>query len=209
MTVSQVSLLFKERILSIHPLDQHNDFIIGHAPDCQIHIDSLAVNPHHAKIKYDNHTYTIEKIKTEGESDIRINNKKVESNIHLSDGDHISLGKHTLIFSFDERNEAHELREPEPAEFHATKSGTGWLQYLNGSKMGKTIQIKKNMTNITDEKSEHVALISIRSDGFYISYLKGKRSPKVDQVSIGQKSTKLTTNCQITLGSQKILFYIN
>ncbi len=207
MTVSQVRLLFKDRILSIHPLDQHNEFIIGHSPDCQIHIDSLAVNPHHAKIKYDAHTYTIEKL--EGESNIRVNNKNVETNIHLSDGDHISLGKHTLIFTFDERNEDHKFREPKLTPTIATKSGTGWMQYLNGQKMGKTLQIKKNMTNISDEKSEHVALISVRSDGFYLSYLKGKHSPTVDTVSIEEKSTKLTSNCRITLGSQEILFYID
>ena len=205
--MSQVSLLFKDRILSIHHLDQYNDFIIGHAPDCHIIIDSLAVNPHHAKIVFDNHAYTIEKL--ENESDIFINNKKIESAVHLTDGDQISLGKHTLIFTFDERNENHEFREPEPAPASAHCSGTGWIQYLNGHKMGKTVQIKKNMTHISDEKESNVALISNRSDGFYISYLKGKQPPQVNNVSIGEKSTTLTTNSRISLGSQEILFYID
>jgi predicted component of type VI protein secretion system len=205
--VSQVSLLFKDRILSIHPLNQYNDFVIGHAHDCHIHIDSLAVNPHHAKILYDNHTYTIEAV--EDESDILINNKKIESSTHLSDGDRISLGKHTLIFTFDERNEKHEFREPASAPTSIAKNGTGWIQYLNGQKLGTTTQIKKNMTNINDNKSDNVALISIRSDGFYVSYLKGKQPPKLNGKSIGDKSTRLTTNSRISLGSQEILFYID
>ncbi|MCW8929174.1 MAG: FHA domain-containing protein [Gammaproteobacteria bacterium] len=203
--MSQVSLLFKDRILSIHHLDQYNDFIIGHAPDCHIHIDSLAVSSHHAKILYDDHTYTIEGL--ENESEIRVNNKKIEASTHLSDGDHISLGKHTLIFTFDERNENHEFREPKPAPTLAKTHMTGWIQYLNGRKMGKTLQIKKNMTNINDEKADNVALISVRSDGFYISYLKGQHTPKINNVSIGEKSTKLETNSRISLGSQEILFY--
>ncbi|RLJ06320.1 MAG: hypothetical protein DRP16_05290, partial [Candidatus Aenigmatarchaeota archaeon] len=30
------------------------------------------------------------------------------------DGDRINVGKHTLVFSFDERHEEHQIREPEP-----------------------------------------------------------------------------------------------
>jgi predicted component of type VI protein secretion system len=206
MTVSQLSLLFKERILSIHPLDQYNDFIIGHAPDCHIHIDSLAVSPHHAKIIYDDHNYTIEKI--DSEANMLVNNKKIDSQTHLSDGDHISLGKHTLVFTFDERNENHEFREPVADLISVNISGSGWVQYLNGQNMGKTIQIKNNMTHISDENKDNIALISNRSDGFYISYLKGKQAPKINNISIGENSTTLASNSRISLGSQEILFYI-
>lgn len=205
--MSQVSLLFKDRILSIHHLDQYNDFIIGHAPDCHIHIDSLAVNPQHAKIKYDNHIYMIEKVGSK--SNIIINNKKIESDAHLSDGDQIRLGKHTLVFTFDERNENHEFREPEPIPAADKSKHTGWIQFLNGHKMGKTIQIKQSMTNITDEKEDNIALISNRSDGFYISHLKGKQSPKVNNARIGEKSASLMTNSRISIGTQEILFYID
>lgn len=207
--MSQVSLLFKDRILSVHHLDQYNDFIIGHAPDCHIHIDSLAVKSHHAKILYDDHAYTIEPL--ESEADILINNKNIESSVHLSDGDHISLGKHTLLFSFDERNESNEFREPEPepVPVSVNRHVTGWIQYLNGQQMGTTVQIKKNMTHISDKNAQNVALISNRSDGFYISHLKGKHSPKINNVSIGEKSTKLSSNNRISLGSLEILFYID
>lgn len=205
--MSQVSLLFKERILSIHHLDQNHDFVIGHAPDCHIHIDSLAVSPHHARIVYDDHTYTIEGFNIE--TNILVNNKKITSSFRLSDGDQISLGKHTMIFTFDERNESHEFREPEPAPVSKKNTGSGWIQYLNGRDMGKTIQIKTNMTNISDEQADNIALISSRSDGFYISYLKGTQPPKINNVSIGEKSTALATNSRISLGSQEILFYID
>ncbi len=206
--MSQVSLLFKDRILSIHHLDQYNDFIIGHAADCHIHIDSLAVESHHARITYDNHAYLIEN--SGDQAKILINGKLIESSTHLSDGDQISLGKHTLVFTFDERNETHKFREPELASSSAKKTGTsGWIQFLNGRKMGKTLQIKQNMTNISDEKEDNIALISNRSDGFHISYLKGEYPPKVNNASIGEKSTTLATNSRISIGSQEILFYID
>ncbi|MCP3850703.1 MAG: FHA domain-containing protein [Gammaproteobacteria bacterium] len=206
--MSQVSLLFKERILSIHPLHQSGDFTVGHAPDCQIHIDSLAVSSHHAKIHYQDRTYIIEPLNSD--SEVKINHTKIESSSHLSDGDIISLGKHTLVFSFDERNEAHEVQEPPIFQDASPQGGqTAWLQYLNGLKMGQSIQIKKNVTRINDTMAEHIALISIRSDGFYISYLKGKHSPKVNNIHIGEKSTKLKTNTRILVGSQEMLFFID
>ncbi|MCU7939677.1 MAG: FHA domain-containing protein [gamma proteobacterium symbiont of Bathyaustriella thionipta] len=137
--MSQVSLLFKERILSIHPLDRHSSFVIGSTPDCQIYIDSLAISPKHAKITFTEQAYLIEEL--DEKSDILINNKKIDSSQALTDGDHITLGKHTLVFSFDERSERTEQREPEFTPI--MNNGIGWIQYLNGPDMGKTIQIKK------------------------------------------------------------------
>ena len=203
--MSQVSVLFKDRILSVHPLDQHNSFVIGNSPACQIRIDSLAVSPRHAKITYSDKTYLLEEL--ENESSILINEKKMDSSKHLSNGDHIGLGKHTLIFSFDERSEKIKYREPEfvPEE----NNDIGWMQYLNGDNMGKTIQVKKNIMNISDEQENNIAMISNRSNGFYISHLKGDTPPLVNNKSIGEKSVRLADKSRISLGSQEILFYIN
>lgn len=202
--MSQVSLSFKDRILSIHQLNQQEDFIIGNAPDCNIQIDSLAVSPWHAKIVYADHNYVIEEL--DNESNILVNNKKVDNCSELSDGDKIIVGKHTLLFTFDERNENRPIKEPLSAP--EIDHGTGWIQYLNGKNMGKTMQIKKNMANIADAKEENIALISNRSDGFYISYLKGKQHPIVNNASIGENTTRLEHNSRITIGSQELLFYI-
>lgn len=203
MILSQVSLLFKDRILSIHQLNQTDDFIIGNAPDCTIQIDSLAVSPRHARITYADHNYIIEEL--ENESDIFVNSKKVEHRSELSDKDTITVGKHTLMFTFDERNEQHQYKEP--ASTAVINQGNGWVQYLNGPQMGKTMQIKQSMANLEDARKKNIALISNRNDGFYISYLKGA-PPKVNNVSIGEKSTRLESNSHITIGSQELLFYI-
>ncbi len=205
--MSQVSLLFKDRILSIHQLNQHQDFLIGHAPDCAIHIDSLAVKGHHARISYmaGNHSYKIAPV--DDSADIFIENQPVQNETELSDGDHIKLGKHTLIFTFDERNEKHKAVPREP-EKPIKQTGTGWIQYLNGSKLGNTQQIKHNMMNITDDSGQHVALISNRHDGFYLSWLQGK-PPKVNKQSIGEKSFRLDNNSYIAVGKTNVLFYID
>lgn len=202
--MSQVSLSFRDRILSIHQLNQHEDFIIGNALDCQIQIDSLAVSPRHAKITYADHNYVIEEL--DNESNILVNNKKVDNCSELSDGDTITVGKHTLVFTFDERNEEYPYKEPVSAP--EIDQGTGWIQYLNGKKMGTTLQIKQSMANISDAKEENIALISNRNDGFYISYLKGEKPPLVNNASIGEKSARLENNSRITIGSQELLFYI-
>ena len=204
--MSQLSLLFKDRILSIYQLNQQNDFVIGHAPECNIHIDSLAVSPKHAKITFDTNDYLIEQL--DSESRVLINNKAINFSSHLSDGDHITISKHTLIFTFDEHDENH---PPPPEPFSKPKAAanvSGWVQYLNGGKMGQTMHIQHNMITITDDKEDNVAMISNRTDGFYISFLKGSKPTEVNKTSIGDKSVKLEDNSNISLGSQEVLFYL-
>ena len=204
--MSQVSLLFKDRILSIFQLHQHQDAIIGNDPECQIFIDSLAISPHHAKIYFDDNYYVLEEL--ENTTNILVNGRKVDMNAKLSDGDRITVGKHTLAFTFDERNESHDdFKEPsKPAK---KEQRVGWIQYLNGDNLGKTIQIKNNMTNVADDNEQNIALISNRKDGFYISYLQGDQPPRINNNSIGEKSVKLEDNNRISIGAQELLFYLD
>ncbi|MCU7836471.1 MAG: FHA domain-containing protein [gamma proteobacterium symbiont of Taylorina sp.] len=203
--MSQLSLSFKDRIISVHQLNQANDLIIGHTPDCDFVIDSLAVSPKHAKITFSDRVYSIETI--DSEAIVLINNQNIDTKTPLSDGDDITIGKHNLLFNFDERNKAAPDRKPE--EPAVTKQLNGWLQYLNGSEMGKTKQIRQKMRNIHDEQEDNIALISKRNDGFYISFLKGDEPLRVNSVSIGETSLKLETNSKISIGSQEILFFID
>ena len=201
--MSQLSLLFKDRILSVHPLNQNDAMTVGQASDCQLQIDSLAVSEKHAKITYDDQVYSIESI--DSDSVILINDISINEKTPLSDGDKITIGKHSLVFNFDERNNA---IEDDELEIQFQEQLTGWLQYINGSEMGKTKQIRQKMQNITDENKDNIALISKRSDGFYLSYLKGDEPPEVNNISIGEKSQKLENNSEILIGEQKILFFM-
>ena len=202
--MSQISILFKDRILSVHQLSQDEPLMIGQSDECQLQIDSLAIQSKHAKISYSDRVYSIESM--DSDAAIHINSIEVDTLTPLSDGDDISIGKHSLIFNFDERNKNTSTTTPDEA---ITQHLTGWLQYINGVEMGKTKPIKQKMQNISDEQENNVALISRRADGFYISYLKGEESPRVNDVSIGEKSLKLESNSEISLGAQKILFYMD
>ncbi len=201
--MSQLSLLFKDRILSVHPLNKNDEMIVGQASDCQLQIDSLAVSEKHANITYDDGVYSIEPI--DSDSIILINDINISGKTQLSDGDKITIGKHSLVFNFDERNNA---TEDSDVEIHFQEQLTGWLQYINGSEMGTTKQIRQKMRNISDEHEDNIALISKREDGFYLSYLKGDEPPKVNDISIGEKSLKLENNSEILIGEQKILFFM-
>jgi len=200
MAVSQISLLFKKRILSVHPLKPNNDFIIGNSEHCQLYIDSLAISPQHAKISYKKPDYFISPL--DNEAVVLINSKKVESSETLSDGDTITIGKHTLHFSFNEDNGIFQEEKIIPND-------KGWIQYLNGHDMGKTLPITNNAIEISDAAGDNIAMISSRSDGFYLSYLKGEKPPLINNKRIGEKSERLADNSKIVLGSQEVLFYLS
>ena len=55
--MAQVNLTFKENFIESFAVD--GDVTIGSAPSCDIHIDSLAVQPQHAKIVKNGDTFTI------------------------------------------------------------------------------------------------------------------------------------------------------
>ena len=201
--MSYISLYFKDRLLNLHPLHQDDEIIIGQAEDCNLCIDSLAISPQHAKITCSDHVYSIEAMS--GDAKLLINDNEVSGITPLSDGDIIIVGKHNLHFNFDEPNEMTTTQEPMTL---IPEQLTGWLQYINGSEMGKTKKIGKKMRNISDEKEENIALISKRGNDFYISYLKGDKPPIVNNISIGEKSFKLDNNCEISIGNQKIVFFM-
>ena len=198
--MSQISLLFKNRILSVHSLKQNNDLIIGNSEDCQLFIDSLAIYPQHAKISYKKPDYIITAL--DDEAQVLINNKAIDNSEILAEGDIISIGKHTLNFSFNEDNGIFKEEE-------IITHDNGWIQYINGREMGKTLQIKKNATQLSDAVGDNIAMISSRSDGFYLSYLKGKKPPLINNKRIGEKSERLTDNSKIVLGTQEVLFYLS
>jgi pSer/pThr/pTyr-binding forkhead associated (FHA) protein len=199
--VSKLSLLFKDRILSIHQLDQYQKFVIGHDQHCNIHIDSLAVRSEHATISFTNNTYSIKPEKSD--ADVYVNGKEITAQTALMDGDKINLGKHILLFSL----------EPEKKKFlseenELSRQRSAWLQFLNGSDMGKTMPINKSMTNI-NHQDEFIALISNRKDGFYLSHLKGKNPTRVNDKNIGDRSICLKHKSRINVGPLELLFYLD
>jgi pSer/pThr/pTyr-binding forkhead associated (FHA) protein len=90
--VAKLTLSFKGTPLKEFPVDA-DEMIIGSDPGCDIHIDSLAVNAFHARVRVVAQGITIEDMETK--SGISVNGKKVNRTL-LKHGDIILVGKHTL-----------------------------------------------------------------------------------------------------------------
>lgn len=231
--MSKLTLSFKGRVLRIFPLQQ-GVTLIGSSPECKVHIDSLAVEPQHARIEtHGQDAILFDLSSTDGTF---VGNQKVSEH-KLKDGEIIRVGKHTLMYNYEEANELHanesstsidilplaekleQAEEPpvlEPEPMPDTPAPTepvieskkqGWLQILNGQNLGKTISLNKSLTNL-GKPGVATAVITKRPDGYFISHLEGKRTPKVGEEEIGDQSVKLEDGTVITIGNIQMQFYL-
>jgi len=211
--VSKLTLAFKGKVLKVYYVEA-GEMLIGSDPSCQIHIDSLALQPQHASITTTHHKSVLRDL-SGGEGGTFVNEKKVEEEHPLKHDDEIRVGKHTLLFTtepVDELTDEYELPDPvDPADSSEVKvTGKGvpkhaWLQILNGANVGKTISLNRNLTNL-GKAGVQMAVITRRSDGYFLSHLEGERSPSVDGVNIGDKSWNLDDGNIIQIGNVKMQF---
>jgi pSer/pThr/pTyr-binding forkhead associated (FHA) protein len=218
--VSKLTLSFKGRVLRVYPLQQGATYI-GSDPACPIHIDSLAVEPKHARIEVHGQDAILFDLNTnEGTF---VNQEKITEH-KLKDNELIRIGKHTLLYSYEEvsqldANESSTSIDIHPVmekltEQHAESAGhdennqkQGWLQILNGQNLGKTLNLNRSMTNL-GKPGVATAVITRRHDGYFISHLEGKKTPLVGNNPIGEHSVKLEDGDTITIGNIKMQFYL-
>ena len=159
--MAKLTLSFKDKKLKIYPLGG-DEAVIGRSPECAIHIDSLAVEPEHARIQKQGNHYQLTALGDQHA--ISVNGVSAAAH-QLNDGDVIQVGKHTLSFSLEAGGTfvgqaEHVLRQP----------AIGWLQILNGSHLGRTIRLDKAMTRVG---KSHVAVAVVvyyeaTTDGFSV-----------------------------------------
>ncbi len=224
--MSKLTLLFKGRTLKTFPVIE-GDMMIGNARDCTVYIDSLAIEEHHAKISTQAQQSTL--VDCESEAGTFINQEKVSTKA-LQDGDLIRVGKHTILYNYQELTEdelLHESSASLPAikikeelpesqseleqtksetETEATKERAAWVQILSGQNLGQTLQLTRSVTNL-GKPGVAMVVIARRDDGFFISHLEGKISPKVSDKDIGSHSIKLKEGDLIQIGNIKMQFY--
>lgn len=196
--------------------------LIGHSPQCTIHIDSLAVDEKHAEIETNNqHVCTLRDLGSE--SGTFVNQNRVEEQT-LKDGDVIRVGKHTLNYTHDPSAELVEA-EPvadtsaateaaaseapgveEPAVAVGEGQRTAWLQILSGQNLGKTLSLNRSITNL-GKPGVATAVIARRGEGYFISHLEGSVAPQVGDQKIGDESHKLDDGDVIQIGNIKMQFY--
>lgn len=208
--MAKLTLSFKDKVLKVYHISP-GEMVIGSDPACQIHIDSLALQPRHASITTENRKSVIRDLGT-AEGTI-VGNSKITEPHQLKHDDVIRVGKHTLLFttepldefaSDDESDES--VGDLKPASKSQPKHA--WLQMLNGANVGKTISITRNMTNI-GKAGVQTAVITRRDEGFFLSHLEGAKTPLVDGQPIGEKSWKLGDGNIIQIGNVRMQFTLS
>ena len=222
--MSKLTLSFKSKVLRVFPVQQ-GQMDIGSNQSCQIHIDSLAVADHHARIETHGQDSILFDLQTE--EGTFINQDRITEH-KLRDGDMIRVGKHTLSYKYEEvvsldSNESstsidiHPVMEDvkdiaeETTEVKfggsTPESKMGWLQILNGQNLGKTLSLSRAMTNL-GKPGVATAVITKRHDGYFISHLEGKISPSIGKQQIGEQSVQLQDGDVITIGNIQMQFYL-
>ena len=222
--MSRLTLSFKGRVLRIFPLPQGATFI-GSDPACPIHIDSLAVEPKHARIEVHGQDAILFSLNSKEGTFV---NQELITEHKLKDNDLIRVGKHALLYSYEEVSQLDANESSTSIDIHPvidelakqqveqhneqannehTNNKQGWLQILNGQNLGKTLSLNRSMTNL-GKPGVATAVIMRRHDGYFISHLEGKKTPMVGDKAIGEHSVKLEDGDTITIGNIKMQFYL-
>jgi pSer/pThr/pTyr-binding forkhead associated (FHA) protein len=96
LTMAVLSLRYSGKELRNFPIGMGDAFVIGRHPVNDIVIDNLAVSFQHAKIESIGDEFLLIDLKSENGS--FVNDQRIKAH-WLADGDEITIGKHTLVFS--------------------------------------------------------------------------------------------------------------
>jgi len=227
--LSKLTLSFKGTVLRVFPVLK-GSMLVGNDPKCKLHIDSLAIQPQHARIDTQGDTSVLVDLDTQAGT--FINNVRINKQM-LKDGDVIRVGKHLLTYQYEsvpELTEALDLElDIEPMELVSkTSSETttpeqntatptvnahegkrlAWLQIMNGQNLGKTISLNRAMTNL-GKPGVATAVITRRNDGYFLSHLEGDKPPMVNNKPIGAHSYKFIDGDTVQIGNIKMQFFLD
>jgi len=228
VVLSKLTLSFKGTVLRVYPVLK-GGMLIGNDPKCKIHIDSLALQPQHARLDTQGDTTVLVDLNTE--TGTYINNQRIDKQM-LKDGDVIRIGKHLLTYQYESvpmpvEELAQELDTVEldlateavnttggdsskvkPEKVSHEGKRLAWLQIMNGQNLGKTISLNRSMTNL-GKPGVATAVITRRNDGYFLSHLEGEKTPLVDDKPIGSHIYKLNDGDTIQIGNIKMQFFLD
>ena len=229
-----ITLKFKDNVISRHFIDRGQSLTIGRRKDNDIVIENLAVSGHHAKIDSVGESFVLVDLQSKNGSFV---NEQLVSSHWLKDGDLVSIGKHLLVFStadgasaaaapaeidktmlMDTSNYRSMVQKSSPVlpkPLLRNDDATGYLAYLSGGSgqvdlHTKLIKIGKAPTSEIVAKGVLVgstaATISRRPDGYYLSYAGGLSKPRVNDQAV-KKSVMLQDLDVIAIGSVRLQFF--
>ena len=228
-----LTLTFKDNTIATYRIEEGQSITIGRKASNNVPIENLAVSGHHAKIDSVGEGFLLTDLQSKNGSFV---NKELVSSHWLKEGDNILIGKHTLIFTYDEGEkkpdedtasmdqtmvmDTDKYRDmlaqaiPKAAKAEA-KEPVGVLSYLAGGE--GEIKLAKKLTKIGKSSTSDIvvkgltvgataATISKRPQGYSLSYVGGMAKPKVNGVTV-KESVTLKDFDEIELGSVKLQFY--
>lgn len=228
-----LTLTFKDNTIATYRIEEGQSMTIGRKASNNVPIENLAVSGHHAKIDSVGEGFLLTDLQSKNGSFV---NKELVSSHWLKDGDNILIGKHTLIFTYDEGEkqpdeaaasmdqtmvmDTDKYRDmlaqamPKAAKAEA-KEPVGMLSYLAGGE--GEIKLVKKLTKIGKSDTCDIviggfmmgataATISKRPQGYSLSYVGGMTKPKVNGETV-KASVGLEDFDEIEVGSVKLQFY--
>ena len=159
-------LKFKEKTVGKYHLKKGEALTIGRRENNDVVIENLAVSGHHAKIDSMDDGFLLTDLKSKNGSFV---NKQLVSSHWLKHGDVIDIGKHTLVFAYEEG-------EPRPDD---APVGMGQTMVMDTEKYRE--MMAKSTAKIEAQKPEKEAPIGI------LSFLAGGEG----EVKLSRKLTKI------------------
>ncbi|WP_027149354.1 FHA domain-containing protein [Methylobacter tundripaludum] len=210
--MAKLTVFFKDK--AIHSgLFEHGIVHIGRDETNDLTIDSLAVAPAHAVIIIRAEDCTIKQLNDE--FPLIVNGKKTKT-CNLNNNDTISMGKHDIIFNTAEFVESpafnslidedvKSLNQEIDSELRIPAAN---LQIMNGSNIGKILQLKKAMTRLGHD-GNGIIVISKRREGYFVSVLENSGTITVNNEPLNDKSLKLNTNDVLVIDNTSLQFFLN
>lgn len=207
--MAKLTLFFNNRPIDVFHLEESVS-TIGRDPSNAFIIDSLAIAPTHLKIMLIANEHFIESLSEQFPT--LLNNRPIKREA-IHQGDKISIGKHTMLYSYQPKfPDINDIENDDTSlADHSSKSplsniGNANLQAINGSNIGLVITLNKAVTeiNIADATP---AIIAKRHDGYYISRLMDDVAIAIEGNSITSE-TKLENDSVVNIGENKYLFFI-
>jgi len=221
LNLPSLTLAFKDKILQVFSL-QNGLLSIGREPSCDIHIDSLAVEPQHARVVTRDNLCTISQCNSD--TPTFVNHKPIDEYV-LAHNDIIRIGKHTLRYldgvqaSSDHKDPVEPIMPdvktgkhfPYPVDETKEKPATmiaGWLQVMSGKNLGRTFKLHSGLTDLGSLGMSPV-LIALRHGGYFISNLTEDNSLSVADQEVGEKSHPLHDGDLIKIGKLTLQFHLH
>lgn len=175
---------------------------IGRGSQNDIVLDDLAISGHHAAIvSTENDSYLEDLNSTNG---TQVNGQPVRKHF-LQDEDVIGLARYRLRYLNDLQVDSALGAETLMGKDVPEKRELSAIRILNGTNAGKETSIVKEITTI-GRLDRQIAMITRRSDGFYLSQVEGMDCPLINGCPVSLQGQRLEHKDVINIAGTQIEF---